>query len=111
MASEHAFLVYKFKNRPNPATTELRRSVYFKGMVVAIAVAFTTILVRCIYRVAEMVGWWRNSLMQGQALFIVRGNVKVPFYETVTRVEYTVLGKRVVVQFQLDSFITNCLST
>lgn len=108
MASEHAFLVYKFKNRPNPATTELRRSVYFKGMVVAIAVAFTTILVRCIYRVAEMVGGWRNSLMQGQALFIVLGNVKVPFYEIVTRV---VLGKRVVVQFQLDSFITNCLFT
>ena len=48
MASEHASLVYKFKNRPNSATTELRRSVYFKGMVVAIAVAFTTILVRTI---------------------------------------------------------------
>ena len=74
MASEHAFRVYKSKNRLNPVTTEIRRSVYFKGMVVAIAVAFTTILVRCIYRVAGMAGGWRISLIQGQALFIVLGS-------------------------------------
>ncbi|OCL03125.1 RTA1-domain-containing protein [Glonium stellatum] len=75
MASEYAFRVYKFKDRLNPATTELRRSFYFKGMVVAIAIAFTTILVRCIYRVAEMAGGWRNSLMQDQALFIALDSV------------------------------------
>ena len=75
MASEYAFQVYKFKNQLNPVTTELRRSVYFKGMVVAIAVASTTIFVRCIYSVAEMAGEWRNFLMQDQALFIVLDSV------------------------------------
>ncbi|KAF2805476.1 sphingoid long-chain base transporter RSB1 [Mytilinidion resinicola] len=71
LASEYAFRVYKFRHQLNSASAQLRRSKYFKGLIIAIAVSYTTILIRCIYRVAEMAGGWRNSLMQDQALFIV----------------------------------------
>jgi len=75
LASEYAFRVYKFRQQLNATTTQLRRTIYFKGMIVSIAVSYTVILIRCIYRVAEMAGGWRNSLMQNEVLFIVLDSV------------------------------------
>lgn len=42
----------------------------FKGFLVAVAVAFTTIFVRCVYRIAEMVGGWANPIMRDEGEFI-----------------------------------------
>ncbi|KAJ5983217.1 hypothetical protein N7481_005316 [Penicillium waksmanii] len=36
-----------------------------------IVVAFTTTYIRCVYRIAEMAGGWRNSIMQDETGFIV----------------------------------------
>ncbi|KAF2489266.1 RTA1-domain-containing protein [Lophium mytilinum] len=77
LASEYAFRVYKFQNQLNASSAQLRRTKYFRGLIVAIAVSYTTILIRCIYRVAEMAGGWRNSLMQDQTLFIILDSVYV----------------------------------
>jgi hypothetical protein len=71
LACEYAFRVYKFRDQLNVATSQLRRTVYFKGLIVSIAVSYTAILVRCTYRVAEMAEGWRNPLMQDEVLFIV----------------------------------------
>jgi len=53
------------------STSTLRRSRRFEGLLVAIAIVYWTILIRCIYRIAEMAGGWRNPIMQNQVSFII----------------------------------------
>ncbi|EAQ91875.1 hypothetical protein CHGG_00110 [Chaetomium globosum CBS 148.51] len=43
----------------------------FRMFVWAIAVAYATLLIRCIYRIAEMAGGWGNHIMQDEPSFIV----------------------------------------
>jgi hypothetical protein len=50
------------------ATT--KRSLKFRLFAGALLIAYLAILVRCIYRIAEMAGGWRNPIMQDQSLFI-----------------------------------------
>lgn len=47
----------------------------FKIFMAAYLLAFVTILIRCIYRIAEMASGWRSSLMKNQTLFIVLESV------------------------------------
>lgn len=42
-----------------------------KLSLIAVVIAYFAILIRCIYRIAEMVGGWRNPIMQDQVLFVV----------------------------------------
>lgn len=46
-----------------------------KGPAIAISIAYTTILIRCVYRIAEMAGGRRNPIMQNQWLFVVLDGV------------------------------------
>lgn len=71
IAANVFFRIRKYHGRFNESTTTLRSSKRFKRLLIAIAVAYSTILVRCIYRIAEMAGGWRNKFMQDQAGFIV----------------------------------------
>lgn len=43
----------------------------FKAFLVAVAVAFFTIFCRCVYRIAEMVGGWANSIMRDETGFVI----------------------------------------
>ena len=61
LSIEYFVRVWKHKHELNPVTYELRRSLKFKLFLVALVVAYTTIMTRCIYRVIEMVGGWGNS--------------------------------------------------
>ena len=42
----------------------------FQIFVVAVSIAYLAILIRCVYRIAEMANGWRNPIMQRQGLFI-----------------------------------------
>lgn len=42
----------------------------FRIFAVSLVAIYTFILIRCIYRIAELAGGWRNSIMQDEALFI-----------------------------------------
>jgi RTA1 like protein len=55
----------------NPATASLRHSLKFRMFLVALGSAYFAILIRCIYRVAEMAGGWGNKIMQNQPAFEV----------------------------------------
>lgn len=68
-------LDYVIRLRQNPATRkpetrELRAGSRFRLFVAALVVAFVAILVRCVYRIVEMAGGWRNAVMQDEASFI-----------------------------------------
>jgi hypothetical protein len=69
LAGEYFFRVWKHKNELNPATFELRRTLRFRLFLGALALAYVAILMRCVYRVAEMAGGWGNSIMQDEAMF------------------------------------------
>jgi hypothetical protein len=64
--------VLRHKHELNPATESLRRSIMFKGFLAAIALAYVTILIRCCYRVAELVGGWSedNHLLREEPLYL-----------------------------------------
>lgn len=54
-----------------PETADVRASAPFRLFVAALALAFAAILARCVYRVAEMAGGWKNPIMQNEASFVV----------------------------------------
>src|SRR5690606_12407353 len=43
----------------------------FRIFLWAIGIAYATLLIRCIYRIAEMAGGWGNPIMQDEPSFIV----------------------------------------
>jgi hypothetical protein len=58
-----------------PGTVELRNSRKFKWFLFSLALAYTTIMIRCIFRVAAFAGGWRNSLAVNQTDFIALDTV------------------------------------
>lgn len=56
---------------PTAQTLELWNNGRFRTYAIAVSVAYLCILIRCIYRVAEMAGGWGNKIMQDEPSFIV----------------------------------------
>jgi hypothetical protein len=75
MAVEVFFRIRKFRGEFNESTNILRSSAHFKYFLVAYVIAYITIFIRCVYRIAEMSGGWRNAIMQNQIGFIVLDSV------------------------------------
>jgi hypothetical protein len=71
-ATSGCFFVRVFRSRRElrPETTSLRNSSAFKWFLVSLALAYTTITIRCIYRVAAFASGWRNPLQLNQADFL-----------------------------------------
>ncbi|KIW06110.1 uncharacterized protein PV09_03277 [Verruconis gallopava] len=73
LALEYLFRTVKtHKHELNPATSTLRRTLKFKLFLCAIILAYTTILIRCVYRVAELAGGWsrKNQILRDETLFL-----------------------------------------
>ena len=73
LASEYLIrTLLKHRQELNPATETLRRSKTFKGFLLAIFLAYVTILIRCTYRVAELAGGWSrdNHILREETLFL-----------------------------------------
>lgn len=71
LAADYGFAAYRNRTNLNPATQSLRETRKFKLFVVALWVAYTGVLIRCAYRVAELVGGWdRNEILRDEGLFI-----------------------------------------
>lgn len=64
------FIFSSFKTPLSPAAQETARQLKFKFFTVALTISYLAILIRCVYRIAEMSGGWRNSIMQNEPLFI-----------------------------------------
>lgn len=61
----------RLKTHPLPTQAQiLLGNRNFWIFVTALLVVYTAIFIRCVYRVAEMAGGWRNPIMQNEALFI-----------------------------------------
>lgn len=67
--------IRKFRGGFNESTNYLRNSKRFRGLLVVLVVAYVTISIRCVYRIAEMAGGWKNPIMQNEPAFIVLDGV------------------------------------
>jgi hypothetical protein len=71
LAADYGFSVYRHRKSLNPATASLRNTMMFKLFILALWIAYFAILIRCCYRVAELVhGWTHNSILKSEWLFI-----------------------------------------
>ncbi|KAH7348935.1 RTA1 like protein-domain-containing protein [Rhexocercosporidium sp. MPI-PUGE-AT-0058] len=59
----------------NESASAMRESRRFKILIGAIVVAYAAVLIRFVYRIAEMAGGWSNAIMQDQPSFIVLESV------------------------------------
>jgi len=75
MATDVYFRIRKFRGEFNESTMTLRNSGRFKYFLMATILAYSCNLIRCIYRIAEMAGGWRNKIMQDQVAFIIADGV------------------------------------
>jgi uncharacterized membrane protein len=66
-------------NGVTPEAKSLLRQRKFRGFLAAVAVAFVTVFLRCVYRIAEMVGGWANPIMRDEIGFdIMEGMYVIP---------------------------------
>jgi hypothetical protein len=56
-------------NDVTPAAKVLLGQRKFRGFLAAVGVAFVTVFLRCVYRIAEMVGGWANPIMRDEIGF------------------------------------------
>ncbi|KAK3623659.1 hypothetical protein LTR56_009609 [Elasticomyces elasticus] len=72
LAADYGLSIWRNRTQLNPHTIGLRSSRRFKLFIVALWIAYLGILIRCIYRVAELAGGWvDNPILRNQYLFIV----------------------------------------
>lgn len=69
------FLVRRVRAHPThslpQAALELWNGARFRWFLFGLVTAFTTIYIRCVYRIAEMRGGWGNDLMKDETAFII----------------------------------------
>lgn len=75
LASEYARNAFINRARFSQSAINLLSSLRFTLFLSAIVLAFFTVFIRCIYRIAEMAGGWENSIMQDETDFIVLDGV------------------------------------
>jgi len=75
MSADVYFRIRNFRGELENATIELRNTRRFPGLITAIIIAYIAIVIRCIYRIIEMAGGWRNPVMQNQTSFILLDSV------------------------------------
>ena len=74
---EYSIRTYRRRDRLSVKALELWSNRRFKCFCGAIIVAYTGILVRCVYRIPELLGGWGGELMQEETEFIVLEGVMI----------------------------------
>lgn len=81
LAGTYARSAYQSRSQFSQSAVALLYGSRFKFFIMSIIVAYTAIFTRCVYRIAEMAGGWKNPIMQNQNEFIVLDGVYVPTLE------------------------------
>jgi hypothetical protein len=68
---DYVIRTWKHWNQVDENAKNLLGQKRFRGFVFGVAVAFLAVFLRCIYRIAEMVGGWANPIMRDEAGFMV----------------------------------------
>lgn len=71
LAADFFLRAYRNGHNQTALAAEIRQSSKFMLFVAALVTTYTGIAIRCIYRIAELSGGWKNSIMQNETEFIV----------------------------------------
>ena len=77
LVSDYCYRAYMHRASFTQATVNLLSATKFKLFAASIFVAFLTIFIRCVFRIAEMAKGWGNPIMQSETDFIVLDGVMV----------------------------------
>ena len=75
LAYDYFARVFKHRDQMNPTAVEIVQDSRTKYFSVAVLLAFTALLIRCIYRIPELSGGWANNVMRDETDFIVLDGV------------------------------------
>lgn len=75
MAAVYYFRLSRSTTHLSASAESVKNSTGFKLFLGGFSLAFLTIFIRCVYRIAEMAGGWRNPIMQSEIDFIVLDSV------------------------------------
>jgi RTA1 like protein len=75
MAGLYYFRLSRSTTPLSASAENVKRSPRFKLFLGGFMLAFVTIFIRCVYRIAEMAGGWQNPIMQNELDFIVLDSV------------------------------------
>ncbi|RDW58671.1 hypothetical protein BP6252_13147 [Coleophoma cylindrospora] len=73
--SQTQTLAYQQQANEGIPSTHIIANIGLEKRVTAVVISYFAILIRCIYRIAEMAGGWRNPVMQNQVVFVVLDGV------------------------------------
>lgn len=71
LAGDFVLRVSRARSSLTLAASDLLKDRKFRLFAVGLVIAYLTITIRCIYRIAELAGGWGNDIMQNEAEFIV----------------------------------------
>lgn len=74
---EYAIRTYRRRNELSPAALSLWASTKFRLFCGALITAYVGILIRCIYRIPELLGGWANELMRNEVDFIILEGIMI----------------------------------
>lgn len=74
---EYSLRTYKRRDRLSHDAVALWNQLSFKLFCGAVIVAYFTILIRCIYRIPELLGGWGGALMRVEIEFILLEGVMI----------------------------------
>lgn len=77
LAGDYALSAFRSRSQFSQSAVALLYDTRFKLFIMSIVLAFTAIFTRCVYRIAEMAGGWKNPIMQNENEFIVLDGVYV----------------------------------
>lgn len=77
LAADYAKTAASRRSEFNQSVINLVSNTRFRLFISSLVIAYLAIFTRCVYRIAEMAGGWRNSIMQDETDFIVLDGVYV----------------------------------
>ena len=75
LALDYFARVFKSRAQMNPTAIEIVQDSRTRYFSTAVLLAFTALLIRCIYRIPELSGGWANNVMRDETDFIVLDGV------------------------------------
>ncbi len=74
---DYAIRTNRRRDHLSVEATILLRTTSFRLFLFAIITAYTTVFIRCVYRIPELANGWRSEIMRNQAEFIVLEGVMI----------------------------------
>jgi len=71
LCTEYAVRTYRYRGQVKPEASALLYKPSFRFFACAIVIAYLGIFIRCVYRIPELTGGWRNELMRDETDFII----------------------------------------